>query len=177
MIFLRPWAFLLLILPFLIKGVHRLRQAQTPWTKFIDKSLLAALLVKSGNGKFKKRLSWQIIALWGIGCFALAGPSLYKLPTPAVESAPNTVIVFDLSLEGKALLQGQAKLYDLLNALRKERVGLVVFGQNQGYTAMPLTPDILLVKEIVPTLSADVLPEPALNPKAGFEYAAQLLDN
>ena len=177
MIFLRPWALLLLFVPFLIKGFQRFTRIQTPWSKFIDKNLLPALLVKGKGGKLKKLWSWQMLFLWTIWTLALAGPSFNKLPTPAVESAPNSVVVFDLSMQGKELLQGQAKLYDLLSALRGERVGLVVFGQNQGYTAMPLTPDISLVKEIVPTLGADVLPEPALNPKAGFDYAAELLDN
>jgi len=53
---------------------------------------------------------------------------------------------------------------------------LVVFGSKQGYTAMPLTPDIGLVKEVVPTLSPTVLPENATNPQAGFQYAAELLN-
>ena len=177
MIFLRPWAFLLLIVPFLIKGVQHLKSNQSPWVKFIDKRLLPALLTKEKRGKLKKFRSLQKLLLWSLWTLAVAGPAFDKLPTPAVESAPNTVVVFDLSMQGQALLQGQAKLYDLLSALRGERVGLVVFGQKKGYTAMPLTPDISLVKEIVPTLAADVLPEPALNPVAGFEYASELLDN
>ena len=177
MVFLRPWALLLLIVPFLMKGFQRFTRVQTPWSKFIDKELLPALLVKSGKEKLKKIWNSRLLLLWSLWTLALAGPAFNKLPTPAVESAPNTVVVFDLSMQGKELLQGQAKLYDLLSALTGDRVGLVVFGQNQGYTAMPLTPDISLIKEIVPTLTAEVLPEPAVNPEAGFDYASQLLDN
>ncbi|MBR6231928.1 MAG: hypothetical protein IKQ99_02385 [Alphaproteobacteria bacterium] len=177
MIFLRPWALLLLIVPFLMKGIQHFTKTQSPWNKFIDKKLLPSLLVKSKEEKSKKLWNGQMFLLWLLWTVALAGPAFNKLPTPAVESAPNSVIVFDLSMQGKELLQGQAKLYDLLSALNGNRVGLVVFGQNQGYTAMPLTPDISLIKEIVPTLTTDVLPEPALNPKAGFDYASQLLDN
>ena len=177
MIFLRPWAFLILLVPLLVKGISHFRQTQTPWSKFIDKKLLPALLIKSKGKKLKSIWNWQMGILWLIWTIALAGPAFNKLPTPAVESAPNTIIVFDLGMQAKELLQGQAKLYDLLSELRGERVGLVVFGQNQGYTAMPLTPDISLVKEIVPTLRADVLPEPATNPIVGFDYAAELLDS
>ena len=177
MIFLRPWALALLIVPFMIKGFLHFTHSQSPWTKFIDKKLLSALLVKSKPSKQKRLWTSQIGLLWLLWTLALAGPAFNKLPTPAVESAPNTIIVFDLSMQGKELLQGQAKLYDLLTTLRGERVGLVVFGQNQGYTAMPLTPDIDLVKGVVPTLVPQVLPEPALTPKAGFEYATELLDN
>lgn len=177
MIFLRPWFLLLLLVPFLMKGLKHLTRQETPWAKFIDKNLLSALLVKGRTEKLKRIWGWKMGVLWGIWTLALAGPSFYKLPTPAVESAPNTVIVFDLSMQGKELLQGQAKLYDLLSALRGERVGLVVFGKNKGYTAMPMTPDIGLIKEVVPTLAGDVLPEAATNPTTGFEYAAELLDN
>ena len=177
MIFLRPWALILLVVPFLMKGVSHFTRTQTPWVKFIDKALLPTLLIKGSRGKSQKFWKWQTGLLWVLWTVALAGPAFYKLPTPAIESAPNTVIVFDLSMQGKELLQGQAKLYDLLSALHGERVGLVVFGQNKGYTAMPLTPDVSLVKEIIPTLTTDVLPEPALNPNAGFDYAAELLDN
>ena len=177
MILLRPWFLLLLLVPFLMKGFKHLTRQETPWAKFIDKGLLSALLVKGKGGKLKGLWGWKMGVLWALWVVALAGPSFYKLPTPAVESAPNTVVVFDLSMQGKELLQGQAKLYDLLTALRGERVGLVVFGENQGYTAMPMTPDIALVKEVVPTLAGDVLPEAAINPTAGFEYAAELLDN
>ncbi len=176
MIFLRPWFLLTLLIPFLLKGVKHFKKEETPWARFMDKKLLNALLVKGKEGSTKGQLSWKIWALWGAWCIALAGPGFYKLPTPAVESAPNTVIVFDLSMQGKELMQGQAKLYDLLTALKGERVGLVVFGSRQGYTAMPLTPDIDLVKEIVPTLTPNVLPEVATNPKAGFQYAEELLD-
>lgn len=177
MIILRPWFLLLLLVPFLMKGLKHLTRQETPWAKFIDKGLLSALLVKGKAGKLKGILGWKMWILWGLWVVALAGPSFYKLPTPAVESAPNTVVVFDLSMQGKELLQGQAKLYDLLSALHGERVGLVVFGENQGYTAMPMTPDISLVKEVIPTLAGDVLPEPAINPTVGFEYAAEVLDN
>ena len=176
MIFLRPWFLLALLVPFLIKGMRHFTKEETPWARFIDKKLLNALLVKSGPEAPRKTL-WLSGLLWCMWCLALAGPAFYKLPTPAVESAPNTVIVFDLSMQGKNLLQGQAKLYDLLSALQGERVGLVVFGNARGYSAMPLTPDIALVKEIVPTLNAGVLPVPATNPQAGFQYAAELLDH
>ena len=177
MTFLRPWAFLILLVPLFIKGIRHFKNSQSPWEKFIDKKLLPTLLVKSKTDKRQRLWTGQTCLLWLLWSLALAGPALKKLPTPAVESAPNTVIVFDLSLQGNELLQGQAKLYDLLSALRGERVGLVVYGQKQGYTAMPLTPDIALIKEIVPSLIPQVLPEAATNPQAGLDYAAQLLDN
>ena len=100
MIFLRPWFLLLLLVPFLIKGLKHLTHQETPWAKFIDKDLLSALLVKGKVGKLKRIWNWQMGVLWALWVVALAGPSFYKLPTPAVESAPNTVIVFDLSMQG-----------------------------------------------------------------------------
>ena len=152
MTFLRPWAFLILLIPLFVKSIRHFKQGQSPWEKFIDKKLLPTLLVKSKADKRQKLWTGHAYLLWFLWTLAMAGPAFKKLPTPAVESAPNTVIVFDLSLQGNELLQGQAKLYDLLSALRGERVGLVVYGQKQGYTAMPLTPDIALIKEILPSL-------------------------
>lgn len=176
MIFLRPWALLLLLVPILIRVVHRhMGTADNPWKKRIDKRLWPYVML-SVPGKTTRHLSFMVWFLWGLLSVALAGPAWRVAEVPAMATQPATVIVLDLSpaMTGKNLTQATLKLYDILTQLKGGEVALVLYGQ-KGYVAAPLTPDIDLVRQMVPALNPSVLPELAARPAAGFETADKLL--
>ena len=178
MIFLRPWAFLALLFPIFWLWYRHHQNGESPWKKFMDKDLWRALSVNQASDKTVAKKSRLILLLWLILTLALSGPAWYKLPTPARISQPNTVIVMDLNPEmnNDTLKKMQMRLYDLLDALKGHRVGLVLYGTDEGYTAMPLTPDRTLIQQLIPDLRPNVLPQVSLNPKVGIRQAEQLLN-
>ena len=178
MIFLRPWAFLALLLPVFWWWHRRRQKGESPWKKFMDKDLWRALSVNQHSDKNGIKKSRLLLLLWFIWTLALAGPAWYKLPVPARVNQPNTVIVMDLNpnMNADTLKKMHMRLYDLLDVLKGHRVGLVLYGSDEGYTAMPLTPDRELVKQLISDLKPDVLPQPSLNPIYGIKMAEQLLN-
>lgn len=177
MIFLRPWGFLMLLVPLFWWWHHRRVSEQSPWKKFMDKDLWEALKVKSEDNKSGKGRSRLILILWLLWTVALSGPAWYKLPMPARISQPNTVLIMDLNPDVSAenLKKLQMRLYDILDLLKGHRVALVLYGSNEGYTAMPLTPDRALVQQLIPDLVPSVLPQPSTNPKKGIAQAEKVL--
>ena len=177
MIFLRPWAFLMLLLPLLWLWSRRRVAEQSPWKKFMDKDLWEALKVKSVSNKTVKRRSRLFLLLWLLWTVALAGPAWYKMPMPARISQPNTILMMDLNPEmsPEVLKKMQMRLYDVLDLLKGHRVALVLYGGNEGYTAMPLTPDRALVKQLIPDLTPHVVPQASTNPMMGIRQAEKLI--
>ena len=177
MIFLRPWWLLALLIPLVLWGFRQKTNGQNPWQQVIDKKLLKALTLSNKQSFSKTGLSKLALLLWGLMVLALAGPAWDKIPVPSAQIKPNSVIVLDLNkdLTNKQLKQIHLKLYDLLQLLKENRVGLVLFGQTKGYTAMPLTPDIQLISNLIPSLVPSVLPQDATNIQAGIQEAEKML--
>jgi len=177
MIFLRPWAFLMLLMPLLWLWSKRYAVSKSPWKKFMDKDLWEALRVKSRHRKTAKRRNRLLLLLWFIWTVALAGPAWYKMPMPARVSQPNTILMMDLNPEisAETLKKMQMRLYDVLDLLKGHRVALVLYGGNEGYTAMPLTPDRALVQQLIPDLMPSIVPQASTNPMAGIRQAEKLI--
>lgn len=177
MIFLRPLGFLMLLVPLFWIFSKRYASTQSPWKKFMDKDLWEALKIKSGHSKNAKNRNRLLLLLWLLWTLALTGPAWYKMPMPARVSQPNTILMMDLNPEMsvETLKKMQMRLYDVLDLLKGHRVALVLYGGNEGYTAMPLTPDRALVQQLIPDLTPSVVPQASTNPMAGIHQAEKLL--
>ncbi len=175
MIFIRPWALVLILAWPLLLLARRRVQPDNPWKKVIDPAFLPYLMQRT-EGRTGRRNAWFIGVLWAALCVAAAGPAFEKIPVHSVVRAPDTVIVADLSpaVQGPVLAQLRVKLYELLTALKGDNVGLVLY-DTKGYIVSPLTPDTAILRDMVPALAPDVLPEVATYPVQGFEKAAELL--
>lgn len=177
MIFLRPWLLLLIFVPILLRLFRRHTGYRTPWEKVIDKRLLPYLL--TGNNMVStRRRSWYELLVWTLISVAAAGPAWNKTTVPTRTQQPGTVIIAELSpaMTGENLRQTQLKIYDILNQLKGEQVGLVVY-DNIGYTASPLTPDTDIIRGLVPALDPTILPETGARADAGFKQADKLFKN
>ena len=177
MIFLRPWFLLLILIPFLFKLFKEHTGAESPWKKVIDEKLLPYLLIKGSNATTKQRRFFKTL-LWILLSVAMAGPSWDKVEVPAHTYQPGTIIVMELgpTMTGANLKRAQQKIYDILDLLKGEQVGLVLYDR-YGYTAGPLTFETDIIRNMVPYLNASVLPETKSNPIAGFEQANKLFEN
>ena len=176
MIFIRPLLLLLLLAPLLLKFTGRYLEKTSPWAKWVDRKLLPHLLVSAGKGA---RVRWgqkYLAILWCTLVIAAAGPAFQKLPVPVSYDLPNTVFVLDLgpAMQGITLASAKIKMHDFLTALKGNRVGLVLYA-DKGYTALPLTPDRALLRSLIPTLDASVLPNAGQNLAAAFKTAEQLI--
>ena len=177
MIFLRPWLLLLIFVPILLRLFRRHTGYRTPWAKVIDKRLLPYLLT-GNNTVSTRRRSWYELLVWTLISVAAAGPAWNKTTVPTRTQQPGTVIIAELSpaMTGESLKQAQLKIYDILNQLKGEQVGLVVY-DNIGYTASPLTPDTDIIRGLVPALDPTILPETGARADAGFKQADKLFKN
>ena len=176
MTFLRPWWLLLIVIPFIFNRVLKKQHAKNMWKNIIDPKLLPHLLVSNNTNVFARTWSVLLSLLWILFSVAMAGPAIEKAPIPASADLENTVVVLDLgpTMTPQTLNIAHAKLYDLLDLLTSSRIGLVLYA-DKGYTAVPLTADKAMVKNLIPTLNPSVLPNTRNNPKVGFAQADQLI--
>lgn len=177
MIFLRPYWLILLIVPFLFFWIRRKGSTENPWQAYIAKNLMPYLRVSAKVGGGRQNLSWLLCGIWTIMVIALSGPAVDKLPAPAVDIMPATVLVVDLNTlnpEKATLLH--IKLYNLINELKDNRIGLVLY-DTKGYVALPLTRDKEILSNMIPALEPTVMPSIGNDSAQGFQKAIELLQN
>ena len=176
MTFLRPWLLVLILVPFLFNKTLSYVQHKTAWKNIVDDRLLPYLLVSGNKSSFGHVWSKLIVILWMLFSVAVAGPAIENIQLPASQDLENTVIILDLgpTMTPEMLNIAHTKLYDLIHALVGNRVGLVLYA-DKGYTAVPLTGDRVMIKNLIPSLNASVLPNTHNNPKAGFAQAESLI--
>ncbi len=178
MIFLRPWAFLLLlVLPVLYRLAKRYETISNPWHKYVDAVFLKYLTVGEKGVRQSSALKYIVPFVWILMTVALSGPAFEKLPVAGTENASPTVLIVDLNAlnqEKSTLLQ--IKLYELTEALKENNVGLVLY-DTKGYVAAPLTADKELIKALIPSLKQNIMPDQGNRLEKGIEKAIELFQN
>ncbi|MBP5344565.1 MAG: VWA domain-containing protein [Alphaproteobacteria bacterium] len=177
MTFLRPWLLCLIIVPFLFNKLAKRLHSNNPWVRIIDPKLLPHLLVSKGRFLKQKYWSGALKILWISFIIAIAGPCFNHVQIPAIQDLKNTVLVLDLgpAMTPNMLSRAKTTLYDLVDVLPNDRIALVVYA-DKGYTAVPLTADKAVIKNLIPALNASILPNTHNNPETGFNRAEQLID-
>ena len=177
MIFLRPYFFLFLLALIPLYYLSLKSQKYSSWKKYLKKEFIPFLLTEETEKKSKNRSFLKISILWTILTIALAGPSLEKIPTISSKPFEGTVLIADLnSINQNTLTQLKIKLNQAINLLPNEKIGLVLFDE-KGYTALPLSDDREVLKEIISVLSPNVLPLSGQNFSAAFKKADELFLN
>lgn len=103
------------------------------------------------------------------GVLALARPQWGKLDEPVFDQAREIVIAVDLSrsmtspdVKPSRLERSKLLIQSLLDSLRGERVGLVVFS-GTAFLQSPISADYEILREFLPALGPDFLPEGGTN--------------
>ena len=182
--FIRPfWLLALFLLIPLFLFVKRHIGAGGAWSKVCDEELLSHLLVQ-GNGKVSVWITRALIASFVLSVLALAGPTCKQLEQVTDRAGTNTVFVLDAGVAMMAqdmspsrLERAKFAIYDILERIKGDQTSLILF-DNEGYIVSPLSEDANVIRNILPTVSAEVMPgNGAGDVGKGIAEAVKLLDN
>ncbi|MDE3084007.1 MAG: VWA domain-containing protein, partial [Verrucomicrobiota bacterium] len=108
---------------------------------------------------------------------ALARPQWGRLEEPVFDQSREILLALDLSRSMRAqdvrpsrLARAKLLIQSLLDRLRGERVGLIVFS-GTAFLQSPLSTDYEILREFLPSLDPDFLPEGGTNYRALLETA------
>jgi Ca-activated chloride channel family protein len=182
MSFYSPHAFWLLVIPFVLAGldfVRRRRAAQVPHPKILravaDSSGLA-LADRAPARPRSVRFRWRLWLGLVLAVTAVARPQWGRIDEPVFDQAREILIAIDLSrsmladdVKPNRLERAKLLITSLLERLEGERVGLIVFA-GTAFLQSPLSADYEILREFLPELNPEYLPE------GGSNYTA-LIDN
>ncbi len=148
-------------------------ESSRPWPKIL-RAWAGASQAAVGDGHRSTRgrlLLWLGLAF---GIVALARPQWGRIEEPVYDQSREIVIALDLSrsmlapdVRPSRLERARLLIQGLLDGLRGERVGLVVFA-GTAFLQVPLSADYEVLNEFLPSLS------PAFMPVGGTNYDAML---
>lgn len=141
---------------------------------------LMAYLASGENKKQSNNLFW--FALFGVlAIIAIAGPSWQKQVLPVVKTQAARVIVMDMSLSmystdiaPNRLTQARFKSLDLVDLLSEGETALVAYS-GDAFVISPLTSDRNTLKNLIPSLSPEIMPSKGSDVVAGLKEAENLL--
>ncbi len=126
-----------------------------------------------------RRPRWWLAAGLTLAVLALARPQWGKLEEPVFDQAREILLAVDLSrsmltpdVKPSRLERAKLLIQSLLEKLAGERVGLVVFA-GTAFLQAPLSADYEILREFLPALSPDFLPQGGSNYGALLEASLQ----
>lgn len=181
--FLRPWLLLLLLAPLFwygryFKGINN----QSSWEKVCDKRLLDFLLIK-GSSHQRKTIAILGLLAFLSGIIAAAGPTWKKVEIPAL--TPQNPVMFLLNLSSdmqqndltpSRLERAKYKISDILPMLDSVQAGLIVYS-SEPFLISPITDDRDIIKNLLPAVDFDIMPENGDRLDRAIELAVQKLKN
>jgi len=124
------------------------------------------------------RCRWWLVAGMAFAIVALARPQWGRLDEPVFEQSREILIAMDLSrsmltpdVPPSRLDRAKLLVQSLLDRLAGERVGLAVFA-GTAFLQAPLSADYEILREFLPVLGPDYLPEGGTNYGALLDAAA-----
>jgi Ca-activated chloride channel family protein len=171
MSFAWPLFLWLLPLPFLLLLVGLLRARRGPGATGADHILRGEagsgrLKLGSSPGATPGRRARPLLCLAAAGLLlGLARPQWGVIEEPVYSSSREILIGFDLSrsmlatdIKPSRLERSKLLVQSLLDRLRGERIGLVVFS-GTAFLQSPLSSDYEILRDLLPSLGPDYLPE------------------
>ena len=171
-----PWILLALIVPLLgAIGLRTLmrRQPGQQWPA-MKRVAIAGERVRPATPR-KMRPAFLVLAAVALAIVAIAQPRWGEHTEESFSETREVMIALDLSrsmltedVDPSRLDRAKQLTEDLLNSLKGESVGLIVFA-GTAFVQVPLSPDYQIIREFMPSLDPDYMPQ------GGSDYA-KLLD-
>ncbi len=171
-----PLYLLLLLLPIAsLIAVYRMERTsrQSRWLAMQKVAVSGDRVRTVTTAHIRPACTISILAIL-FGVFALARPLWGEQSGNFHTSAGEVMIAFDLSrsmlatdVEPTRFEQTTALTEGLLDALEGERVGLIVFA-GTAFVQVPMSPDYQIIREFLPELGPDYMPQ------GGSNYTAML---
>ncbi|MEO7796841.1 MAG: VWA domain-containing protein, partial [Opitutaceae bacterium] len=134
-------------------------------------STVDLLPTAAGTSAKSRPRVWLALGL-AFGIVAIARPQWGRLEEPVFDQAREILLAIDLSrsmltpdVKPSRLDRGKLLISSLLEKLEGERVGLVVFS-GTAFLQSPLSADYEILREFLPNLGPDFLPEGGTNYRA-----------
>jgi len=116
-----------------------------------------------------RQARWWLVAGLMLAIIALARPQWGRIEEPVFGQSREILLALDLSrsmnspdVQPSRLERSKLLIQSLLDHLQGERVGLVVFS-GTGFLQCPLSADYEVLREFLPALNTDFLPEGGTN--------------
>ena len=174
------WLLVPLVLLFSWELARRTARAVSSWPK-IARAWAGAFDVSLG-AKHTTAEDRPRVWLWfglALCIIALARPQWGVIEEQVFDQSREVIIALDLSrsmlaqdVKPSRLDRGKLLIQSLLDGLKGERVGLVLFA-GTSFLQSPLSSDYEVLREFLPALSPDYLPEGGSNYKAMLENSIQ----
>lgn len=175
-----PWLLAFIVLPLLIKTLHRMRShQQDPLVDFAARHLWPALVISSPL----ETRTWVMGAAWCLATVAAAGPYLSRDDAENPSSRVSDVVfVLDISPSMAARdtapsrLQRAKWLIERISTQRQHnRFALIAFSAN-AYPVVPFTEDLAVLRHFTQALSTDMISQSGSNLARALERAAAMID-
>lgn len=163
--FLRPWMLFFLMIPLLL-FLKKLKSGKytSSWADICDKNLLNYLLVRtkfSGKTYIKELVYTGLI----VAALSAAGPVWKKKEVPALTAENPVMFVLSLAqdmqlkdISPSRLERAKFAISDLSDYIPQGQFGLEVYS-GEPYIITPLSDDIKLLKNLLPQIKADIVPD------------------
>lgn len=159
---------------------YRTRSNNKIWSGIVDPQLMPYVLNKTG-GKQRRYPLILIFIASSLCITALAGPVYKQLSQPVYREQSSLVVLLDLSQSMNAedvkpsrLARAKLELLDLLNTRKTGQTALVVYAAD-AFVVTPLTDDNATIANMVPSLTADMMPAQGSNLSNALAKAFSLL--
>jgi Ca-activated chloride channel family protein len=179
-VFLRPWLLWLFIPWFLLTLLQWVKRSQQVKSTLIAPHL-SHIVLSDGETKETKQSPALVSLVLALAILAVSGPSIEKQQVPVYSAKQARVVVVDLSYSMYAtdiapnrLTQVRFKLLDLVESFSEGETALVAYA-GDAFTVSPLTTDAATLKNLIPSLSPEIMPSKGANLIAGIEQAKTLL--
>lgn len=175
------WLLMLLIIPLLgLSWILIPRMRRSRWHSFTSPRLSHHLL-KTGN-LFTRRISAILLLIALIFMIAgLARPQIKQGLGEETSTGKNVLFALDLSrsmrvndVKPDRLSKAKVLLYELMDSMPNERVGLIGFG-GDAYSYAPLTIDHAAVREVIEQIDEQWMPQGGTNLANAVELGIETL--
>lgn len=182
--FMRPeWFWALIPAGLLLWLVVRSRRSVTGgnWGKYVDAHLLRHLAISGATARASRFLSSVVAATLVVLVTALAGPTWEKAEVPSFTGGEPVVAVLSLAqsmnsddLSPSRLRSAVHKLRDVLSRTEGDERALVIYS-DIPFVAAPLTSDNKVISQMIPDLSAKLMPVLGDRPDLAISEAVSVL--